>query len=289
MRSVTFKSVLHGAAALAGMRPADLTTDRAATLTEYINNRVAEGWRRDFWPEWTVVSQRQYHPSYDATKNVTAGDVRYDEASDAYYTALQNQTPAAEGPTNAAYWAAVDETFEPVVPYEEAGLEAIDEVKRVLRRNPRTHPTQPGELDWEPVESGILVHQRPGQPKVPRPWVNYRRRPPVFDSKVWTAGEVVAAGAVRYYAATGECYLALAGSEGVIPPSDATKWELVKFPAALGGWVKRAVFSDTLRDQKQTDRAMVELGQAQDELQDAVDRALGQQGMWDRARVEVGY
>lgn len=59
MRRVSFQSVLHGAARLAGLEPArDLREPLLSTLLEHINQRVGEGWRWDFWPEWTLTESR---------------------------------------------------------------------------------------------------------------------------------------------------------------------------------------------------------------------------------------
>lgn len=126
MRTVTFQSVLNGITQLLGMVPSrDLNPNRAAALVEYINQRMVEAWRWDFWPEWTVAEQRYYRPLYDATQTVTAGSVGsgnivtggtevYFPASGQYYQALQNQAPAAQAPAiltnnvwaeNSAWWA----------------------------------------------------------------------------------------------------------------------------------------------------------------------------------------
>jgi hypothetical protein len=287
MRTVTFQSVLHGVARLLGLRPAaDLTPSRAATLTEYINERLKEGWTREFWPEWTICRQRQYRPDYDAAENVLIGAERYHAATDKYYRAIQDQTPAAEPPTNAAFWTpCTTNDFEASLPYEGVAADDVpmDMVKRVCLRNPRQHPIRPGEIAWEATDTGILVGKGL---QVTRPWVEFRRVPPVFDSQGWSALEAVTAGAIRYYTATGECYVALQDGTGKVPTSEPTYWRKIEFPAVLAGWVKKAALSDALRDLKQTDRAASELRLAEEELEDAVDRVLGAQGMWDRAKVE---
>lgn len=114
MRTVTFQSVLWGAARLLGMDPTrDLNAQTAARLVEYINRAVAKGWRFDQWPEWTLTEQRFFRPEYDATEAVVATVERYFIAADKYYQALQastGQLPAtlqADGTyqENSAYWA----------------------------------------------------------------------------------------------------------------------------------------------------------------------------------------
>lgn len=59
MRTVTFQSVLHGAARMLGMDPArDLTFPQAATLTEYIQTRFDEAVGFEFWPELMATEER---------------------------------------------------------------------------------------------------------------------------------------------------------------------------------------------------------------------------------------
>ncbi len=115
MRTVTFQSVLAGTAAKLGLDPLrDLNAARAASLAEYINTRLVEAWKFEFWPEWTVSEQRYFRDLYDATANVAATDERVFLADGNYYQALRVQTPAAQAPAtltgavyveNSAYWA----------------------------------------------------------------------------------------------------------------------------------------------------------------------------------------
>ena len=64
MRTVTFKSVLHGSARLLGLNPDRLDTIKAAQLVEYINQHVRFGWPWDWWSEWTLVEQRFYRAAW---------------------------------------------------------------------------------------------------------------------------------------------------------------------------------------------------------------------------------
>jgi len=119
MRTVTYQSVLWGAARLLGLDPTrDLNGQTAARLTEYINRAVSKGWRFGQWPEWTLTEQRYFRPEYDATEAVPAPTAaapqeRYYIAADRYYQALQastGQLPATLQPDgtyleNSAYWA----------------------------------------------------------------------------------------------------------------------------------------------------------------------------------------
>lgn len=122
MRTITFQSVLWGSARLLGLDPArDLNSARAATLTEYANQRVREGWQFDYWPEWTPTEKRYFRDVYSASENVTATTERYHIGSGNYYQALRAQSPAAQAPAtysagawteNSAYWAVCRTTYD---------------------------------------------------------------------------------------------------------------------------------------------------------------------------------
>lgn len=60
MRTVTFRSVLHGVAKLMGIDPAegDYTDSFVAAVAESVNLRVREGWEWTYWPEWTLTEER---------------------------------------------------------------------------------------------------------------------------------------------------------------------------------------------------------------------------------------
>lgn len=121
MRTVTFQSVLNGVAAKLGLDPSrDLNVPRSASLTEYINGRVAEGWKFEFFPEWTVVEQRYYRDPFALNEFITAGDQRFFIGSGLYYQALQGQADATEAPAtfaagtwteNSAWWAELASSY----------------------------------------------------------------------------------------------------------------------------------------------------------------------------------
>jgi hypothetical protein len=114
MRTVTFKSVIDGICRALAYDPArDLNASRFAALTEYVNQRVIEGVKFEFWPELMATEQRFYRPKYDATEAVTAGAERFFFPANAYYQALQASTGQLPSTTtdgvnyteNSAYWA----------------------------------------------------------------------------------------------------------------------------------------------------------------------------------------
>ena len=351
MRTITFQSVLYGVVRALGYDPArDLTAARAGTLCEYINQRVIEGWKFDFFPEWTVTEQRLYRAVYASATAYTATTEVYFYPTTQYYQALQastGQAPAllqADGVTyyeNGAYWALSAATYsaspwqpgiaygvnsasnqlpyqvqnpndglcyqciaahtsgssfdatkwgvltplDKYVGYDQTGLTAIGEVKLAARRNPKVRTNNPGYLDFVPSDNGVQFDWR--APNVV--WLQFRRRPPVFTTTLYSSGTAYAAGVTVYDAnGTGDCWTTTATTTaGQSPTSTPAKWSKVQFPAILGNFVKRAALSDALRDQKQTDRAAEELTEAYAELQDVQDRELAGQGQFDTASAQV--
>jgi len=118
MRTVTFKSVLHGTARMLGMNPDRLDAIKAAQLVEYINQHVRYGWQWDWWAEWTRVEQRSYRAAwvsattYGASTATTPVEVYYPPAKKYYQSLVASNTgnaPATLSGTtyveSSAYWA----------------------------------------------------------------------------------------------------------------------------------------------------------------------------------------
>lgn len=118
MRTVTFKSVLHGSARLLGMNPARLGDIAAAQLAEYINQYVRFGHQWEWWPEWTLTEQRYYRAAwasgttYGAPTATATEEIFYFPAGKYYQSLVAANTgnaPATLSGTeyveNSAYWA----------------------------------------------------------------------------------------------------------------------------------------------------------------------------------------
>jgi hypothetical protein len=360
VRTVTFQSVLEGVATAMGLTPSrDLTANRAAAYTEYINRRVQEGWRFEFWPEWTVTEDRQFRDTFNVGEFIQAGMERYYPASQNYYLALQDQVMGATQPPallvngtytdNSPWWVLCNQSYQAndwapntvyavktqvrnptdgkfyqcisahtssatfdatkfglLVPFNkyiawtQTGRTPIDSVKGIYRRNPEIYTNNPGSLvgfttlgagglagaggagygalGFGKSDKGVQVDWRAPATV----WVVFRTEPPIFTTTAWQAGKPYDLGDVVFY--QGDCYRSLVGNNLSVggPYSD---WELMPMPRVLSSFVTRAAFSDALRDQKQTDRATDELAEAYNELADAQDRELAQQGQFDTASV----
>lgn len=244
MRRVSFQSVLYGAARLAGLDPTrDLREPLTSTLLEHINQRVGEGWRWDFWPEWTLTEER----------------TRTGDATDGYQ-----------------------------YPYVEAGKTTMETVRGVFKRNPKLYVSNPHPVDFTMNDEGILVRPTSALATM---WAQFRAAPPKFAVTVWSAANNYVTGDLRYYSNStteGETYVALQNGTNKNPATETAYWSRVDFPEVLAGYVKRAVASDHKRGLGQDERAGQMLDLAEQELHDALDRALESQGQYERAGV-VSY
>jgi len=69
MRTVTFQSVLDGAAARIGLDPTQtIAASTASALTEYINTRIRFAWEAYKWPELSTVERRRFREDYSASE-----------------------------------------------------------------------------------------------------------------------------------------------------------------------------------------------------------------------------
>lgn len=92
MRTVDYSEVLHGSAALAGMRPADLAPEDFALFRTFHDRRLQRGWELLKHPDLCPVEQRYYRQIWASGTAYVATDERYHIASGKYFQALQAST-----------------------------------------------------------------------------------------------------------------------------------------------------------------------------------------------------
>ena len=113
MPSTPFKNIVDAVVRMGGMDPTrDLSAVRFAAITEYVNQRLEEGWKYEFWPALTLTDQRYYRPQWSVTEAVTKTTERFFLPAMNYYQALQASTGQAPAiytngvwKENSAYWA----------------------------------------------------------------------------------------------------------------------------------------------------------------------------------------
>ena len=164
MRTVTFQSVLDGAAARIGLDPTQtIQPSTASALTEYINTRTRFAWEAYKWPELSAVEKRTFRPPWKEARAYTPGiEVYYDGS---YYRSLTTHTSSSSNePTDANNgannWALADtdpssgaSAWNPMTSYS-SGAEVIHNGKLYRRKNvtaaasqnPGTNPTI-----WAPI------------------------------------------------------------------------------------------------------------------------------------------
>lgn len=257
MRTVTFKDVVDGVFALAGVTQTT-AADPAALLGQvigFVNLRVREAWEFAEWPELCPVELRAYRPAYaDATTYAAGAEVWFpseDAALEGYYAARPApDTPTAgQSPaTHPAKWTRLV-SFRRYIALAQPGETEIGEALRMFRRDPRVSPAAPGILDFELSSEGIVPPPAAGN----RVWLRFRTSPPVYS-------------AANYASET---------------PAD------FPLPYVLAAFVQRAAFADFLRMDAKFEEAGRAEAKAYEELERACDVAGASQGQFTSARVQT--
>ena len=106
MQITKFRDVLGGVAHRMGLDPDNLLDVEKASLAEFIQSRVRQGWEYYPWPETMKVEQRQYRPDYaggttysNAASDVDSSQVYWPQENK-YYQALKSTSGNA--PTDAS-------------------------------------------------------------------------------------------------------------------------------------------------------------------------------------------
>lgn len=272
LRTVTFKSVLWGAARRCGWKPEtrDLTPERAAQLTEFINERVREAWEYAEWPDLRWIEQRYYHQGLWAAGSYAVGSIVYESTSEAYYTA---DTGTTEQPSSTATDWTVNTTYSKHIPWTQLNQTKIGNVTGCWKSNPRVNRT-PTPLYYETTDrEGIYIKDTEAGVSV---YLEFLVREPEFTSTVHSASTSYSVGDLVYYPTTGECYQALAAGT-VADPSASANWDLQEFPYAFASFVKRAARADYLDSKEQFDLAEKEEMRAFKRLDDLLNRGGVQQ------------
>lgn len=118
MKAIPYSEILAMVCDALGWDPDNLDAHEFAQSKRAISAALREVYDYCFWPDLTRTEQWTFHPEYDDTEAVTAGEIRYYPPTDAYYTALRSTTgnePATrsgdEWETNEAYWSLCQRTL----------------------------------------------------------------------------------------------------------------------------------------------------------------------------------
>lgn len=108
MRTVDYSEILHGSAALAGMRPDDLGPTEFALYRTFHDRRLQSAWEIHRWSDLCPTEKRYYRQLWAIATTYAATDERFDVPSGKYFQALRASTgeaPMTAGVENSAYWA----------------------------------------------------------------------------------------------------------------------------------------------------------------------------------------
>lgn len=239
MRSVTFQSVLDGAAARIGLDPTQtIQPSTASALTEYINTRTRFAWEAYKWPELSAIEKRQFRPTFDPAATYATGNEVFYNGS--YY---RKTAAGAVGvlPTVTATWTAAtgltdfvrnidfDQTF--TATSSTTAATPIGEVLHIYRQDPRVVRYAERVNFWV-TDSGAIVGPTQFTNATPNEvFVEFTIRPTLFN----------------------------------------TASNAAEFPRVLSEYVKFAAAADALREDGQFDKATYMDGLATDALQKEID------------------
>ena len=239
MRTVTFQSVLDGAASRIGLDPTQtIQPSTASALTEYINTRTRFAWEAYKWPELSAIEKRQFRPTFDAAATYATGAEVFYLGS--YY---RKTGTGAVGvvPTVTATWTSSTSLTDFV--------RSIDFDQAFTATSSTTAATPIGEV----------LHVYRQDPRV----VRYAER-----VNFWVTDSGAIVGPTQFTNATpNEVFVEFT----IRPTMFNTASNSEPFPRVLSEYVKFASAADALREDGQFDKAAYMDGLATDALQKEID------------------
>ena len=239
MRSVTFQSVLDGAAARIGLDPTQtIQPSTASALTEYINTRCRFAWEAYKWPELSAIEKRQFRPTFDAA-------IVYAVGAEVFYLGqyYRKITVGLAGvlPTVTATWTSAATLTDFV--------RSIDFDQTFTATSATTAATPIGEV----------MHVYRQDPRV----VRYAER-----VNFWVTDSGAIVGPTQFTNATpNEVYVEFT----IRPTMFNTSSNDDDFPRVISEYVKFSAAADALREDGQFDKASYMDGLAADALQKEMD------------------
>jgi len=283
LRMVKAGKIADGTVRLMGWEPDAYTLsgrDRE-TLTDSVNEGLAELYGAQKWPQLVRVELRTYRPAHSMTETYAAGnevwlaDAEADEGGD-YWKALAANTgvlPADGG----GVWERAEELIKFIALEQDWEAWAIDENGVDLedfafeddpRVNPDLHPIE-GCRFW--MDSVILPKEAPK-----RVYVKFVPRRPAVDYTEWLVGTAYVRGDVRYRTATGTCYTALRDNTGATPETSPDDWAEVGIPEIFAVYLKLRALAAWKTEDDGRGKAVAA---AEDELGRLADRCITRQNV----------
>jgi hypothetical protein len=260
------------------------------TLTDAVNEALAELYGEHKWPMLRRIERRTYRPAWSEDENYVEGDEVYtaDAETDdiVYWRAADDNTGAAPSDTGTA-WTRITTGMAKFIqfaqPWEAFTMDecGIDLDFFAFENDPKVYPNQQpikGCTFW--MDSVVLPADAPN--RVYAVFVPLR---PQAEYTEWSAGTAYAAGEACYRTLTGNTYAALAGSTGRTPEENAEYWTPVGVPDIFAKFLR--LRAEAAWRQEDDGRARA-ANEADDELERlagaCITRTNSPQGGWSAGR-----
>jgi hypothetical protein len=285
-----FQSILYGVTTRMGLDPlVNLNTNQQQEIGRYIQFSVQRAWERYFWPELRLLEQRYYYPLYtnQTPSNIVIGDsFYYDNGTDSnfYWQALVDAPVDPPSSTDTTEWSEYT-NFALQIALDQDGETVIGDVLEIWSLNPRLN-LNATTVYYTLNDNGILIP--PGGPA--SVYIDFMKRAPDFSGTPWYSTTTYNTGDVIYYSPTGECYKATTGNLNQPPPSSGTSndyWEMQQIPEVFCRYVEMCAYADTLKEDWQNAKAISIEVDADNLLQESIDRIELKQQMLRNNRFSV--
>jgi hypothetical protein len=285
MRTVPYQTVLDGVLRRRGIDPLgdDVTQDDLRGIVQHINKRIRFAWRIWDWPDLRRTEERAYRTIWSADKQflLSNADGVPDELiwldDMTYYRVKANpiisgDPPPGTLPSDTDYF----ETFTPVDAYislDQVCRRPIGMVFGIYKGNPRLNGCCSTGYDFRPSDKGIDVLGA-GSASV---FISYQLPPSKFSAVPYAHGRLYSTGSIVYFSVTGECYIALTDSAGILPSQESVWWRKIPFPEIFAQYVIAGAYADGLREavfRNVENAAYIQVGQAAAQMAEAEAQAL---------------
>ena len=293
MRSVTFQSVLDGAAARIGLDPTQtIQPSTASALTEYINTRIRFSWEAYKWPELSSIERRAFRPPWASAKTYAANEEVY--YKQAYYRAIKTSTNIApdDAANGASNWSIADATiqlagveYSALTDYKVGDEVIFNGILYRMRVDAAKGVSPLNTANWSPVfsytdfirsidfeQSFTMASATTGATEIGEILYVYAQDPRVarYAERVnfWITDSGIIVGSTQFTASTpNEVFIEFTKR----PSFYSTNSGDAEFPRVLSEYVKYGAAADALREDGQFDKATYMDSLAIDALQKEID------------------
>lgn len=281
MRAIPFKTIYEAIVSKLGFDPSQPVPHNLwQAIPRNINKEVRAAWTYWEWPYIEQCDERAFQRIWNDYEQFVASEKVLFIRNMLYYQAKpgapNSGPPIGAVPTDPLYWDPLPD-YGNLILFDQICRRPMGMVIGVYPSDPRAKSCscQCG-LYYRPQGNGIEVCGGHG----PSVFVKYQLPVPEFTLTPYAPGRNYSTGNNVYHALTGECYLAVANSNGVEPPFAAT-WLKIDFPDFIEDYVVAAAYADCLKEPDQTEgnrdpaQQQMRMMWAKDAKADAEDALVG--------------